>query len=174
MPETMSDTSPPGSAIQRAADLLSTISIGVAATALLGLVLVQGWQVIARYVINDSPSWTEPVTVLLLSTAMSLGAASGVHSKRHFAFSLLAESLGASVRRVLQTIPALVILVIGASIAYWAWVLLVDGLDIRAAGADLPQSISYLPLSVGGALMVVFALGQLIEALRKPSADEAL
>jgi TRAP-type C4-dicarboxylate transport system permease small subunit len=172
MPETMSHSTPSRSAIQRAADLLSDISIGIAATALLGLVLVQGWQVIARYVINDSPSWTEPVTVLLLSTAMSLGAASGVHGKRHFSFNLLTESLGASVRRVLQAIPPLVILAIGATIAYWAWVLLVDGLDIRAAGAYLPQSISYLPLSAGGALMAVFALGQLIEALRKPVMDE--
>lgn len=170
MPETMPDSSSPRSALQRAADLLSDISIGVAATALLGLVLVQGWQVIARYVINDSPSWTEPVTVLLLSTAMSLGAASGVHSKRHFGFYLLTESLGASMRHVLQAVPPLVILAIGAAIAYWAWILLVDGLDIRTAGADLPQSISYLPLSVGGALMAVFALGQLIEALRKPVA----
>jgi TRAP-type C4-dicarboxylate transport system permease small subunit len=174
MPETMSDSTPPRPAIQRAFDLLSDISIGIAATALLGLVLVQGWQVIARYVINDSPSWTEPVTVLLLSTAMSLGAASGVHSKRHFGFYLLTESLGSSARRVLQAIPPLVILSIGATIAYWAWVLLMDGLDIRIAGADLPQSINYLPLSAGGALMAVFALGQLVEAVRKPGTDGAL
>lgn len=174
MPETMSASSPSRSAIQRAVDLLANISIGIAAAALLGLVLVQGWQVIARYVINDSPSWTEPVTVLLLSTAMSLSAAAGVHSKRHFAFSLLAESLGPSVRRALQAIPALVILAIGATIAYWAWILLIDGLDIRAAGADLPQSIGYLPLSVGGALMTVFAFDQLVEALRKPATDGVL
>ena len=174
MPESMSDTTSPRSPLQRAVELLSDISIGIAAIALLGLVLVQGWQVIARYVINDSPSWTEPVTVLLLSTAMSLGAASGVHSKRHFAFSLLAESLAPPVRRLLQAIPPLVILVIGATIAYWAWLLLIDGLDIRAAGANLPQSINYLPLSVGGALMAVFAFGQLLEALHRPATKGAI
>ena len=54
--------------------------------ALLGLVVVQGWQVFARYVLNDSPSWTEPVALLLLSTAMSLGAAAGVQRGRHFGF----------------------------------------------------------------------------------------
>nr|MBP8908295.1 TRAP transporter small permease [Pseudoxanthomonas sp.] len=41
-----------------------------AAIALVGLVLVQSWQVFTRYVLNDSPSWTEPVTLLLLATAM--------------------------------------------------------------------------------------------------------
>ena len=159
--------------LQRGMDLLSDIAIGVAATALLGLVAVQGWQVIARYVLNDSPSWTEPVTLLLLSTAMSLGAAAGVHTKRHFGFYLLANSLGARAKRVIDAIPPLVIIAIGATIAWWGWILLVDGIDIRAAGADLPQSINYLPLSVGGGLMVVFALHQLIEALRAPATQGA-
>ncbi|MEO6104827.1 MAG: TRAP transporter small permease [Pseudoxanthomonas sp.] len=145
--------------------LLADIAIGIAATALLGLVVVQGWQVIARYVLNDSPSWTEPVTLLLLSTAMSLGAAAGVHSKRHFGFYLFKDSGGPALRRVLQVIPALVIAAIGATMAGWGWILLLDGLDIHAAGADIPQSINYLPLSIGGLLMMVFALEQLVDAL---------
>ena len=81
----------PATPLQRGMDALSNVAIAVAVAALLGLVVVQGWQVIARYVINDSPSWTEPVTVLLLTTAMSLGAAAGVHTNRHFGFFLLAD-----------------------------------------------------------------------------------
>ncbi len=174
MPEPIPMNTPPTRPLQRGMDLLSDIVIGISATALLGLVVVQGWQVIARYVLNDSPSWTEPVTLLLLSTAMSLGAASGVHTKRHFGFYLLANSLGASTRRVLDAIPALIIIAIGATIAWWGWILLMDGIDIRTAGADLPQSINYLPLSIGGGLMVLFALHQLVEALRTPATEGAL
>jgi len=157
---------------RRAVGLLSGIAIGIAAAALVGLVIVQGWQVIARYVLNDSPSWTEPVTVLLLSTAMSLGAAAGVHTRRHFSFHLFADAAGPTVRRVLQLVPAVVIAVIGATLAYWGWTLLLDGLDIPTAGADIPQSINYLPLSIGGVLMLVFALEQLFEALS--GADPAI
>ena len=40
-----------------------------------------------------------------------------------------------------------------------------DGLDVRMAGAPLPQSTAYLPLCAGGALMVVFAIEQLVDAL---------
>ena len=43
---------------------LARLSIALAAAAVLGLVVVQGWQVVARYVFNDSPGWTEPVAVL--------------------------------------------------------------------------------------------------------------
>ena len=145
---------------QRLLDRIADIAIHLAAAALLGLVVVQGWQVFARYVINDSPSWTEPVTLLLLSTAMSLGAACGVHTNRHFGFFLLAATMGPGLRRVVDTFAQLVIAVLGGFIAIWAMLLLLDGVDIKAAGASLPQSINYLPLSIGGTLMVLFALNR--------------
>jgi len=145
---------------QQLLDRIADIAIHIAVLALLGLVVVQGWQVFARYVINDSPSWTEPVTLLLLSTAMSLGAACGVHTNRHFGFFLLAAYMGAGVRRAVDTLVQLVIAVLGGFIAAWAAVLLLDGMDIKAAGATLPQSINYLPLAIGGVLMVLFALNR--------------
>jgi TRAP-type C4-dicarboxylate transport system permease small subunit len=162
--------SPSASGARRALDLLSNTVVGIAATALVGLVVVQGWQVIARYVLNDSPSWTEPVTLVLLSTAMGLAAASGVHTNRHFGFFLLAEALGPRSKRLVHALSPLVIAIIGAVMAYWGWVLLMDGLDIRMAGAPIPQSLPYLPLSVGGLLMVVFALNRLVQALTESSA----
>ena len=161
----------PAAPLQRGMDLLSNAAIAVAVAALLGLVAVQGWQVIARYVINDSPSWTEPVTLLLLSTAMSMGAAAGVHTHRHFGFFLLAEHLNPLARRVVDALVPLVVASIGAVIAWWGWVLWIDGLHIKTAGANLPQSVNYLPLSLGGALMVVFALNRLWLALQ-PAAIE--
>jgi len=143
---------------QRALDRLAGLAIHTAAAALLGLVVVQGWQVFTRYVLNDSPSWTEPVTLLLLSTAMSLGAAAGVHTNRHFGFFLLAERFPDAGRRALEALRSLVMAAVGAVLAGWSSVLLFDGLDIKIAGAQMPQSINYLPLAVGGALMTVFAL----------------
>jgi len=161
----------PVAPLQRLLDRISNLAVGIAATALLGLVAVQGWQVFTRYVLNDSPSWTEPVTLLLLSTAMSLAAAAGVHTRRHFGFFLLAEKLHAHVRRTIDVIRPLMIAAIGAVIAWWGAVLLLDGLDIKMAGATLPQSINYLPLSIGGALMSVFALYQAWQVLRPATAE---
>ena len=152
---------PSTSPLQSAMAKLARLSVAVAALSLLGLVLVQGWQVIARYVLNDSPSWTEPVTVLLLSTTMSFGAAAGVYERRHFAFNLLADALPAPARRVLHAVVQLVVALIGAFVAGWGMLLFADGLGIRTAGAALPQSANYLPLAIGGALMTLFALARL-------------
>jgi TRAP-type C4-dicarboxylate transport system permease small subunit len=163
----------PVAPLQRLLDRIAHLAIGLAAAALLGLVVVQGWQVFTRYVLNDSPSWTEPVTLLLLSTAMSLGAAAGVHTRRHFGFFLLAEKLHARLRRGVDLLRPLLIVAIGAVIAWWSGVLLLDGLDIKMAGARLPQSINYLPLAIGGALMSVFALYQAWQVLRPATAEGA-
>ena len=164
-------TSAPASPAQRALDRIAGIAIAVAAAALLGLVVVQAWQVFTRYVLNDSPSWTEPVTLLLLATAMSLGAAAGVHTRRHFGFFLLHDHVRPGIRRAIDVLAALIVAVIGMVLAYWSARLLLDGLDIRAAGANLPQSINYLPLSLGGALMVLFAGNRLVlAATHRPDA----
>lgn len=151
---------------QRWLEVLARIAIHIAAFAMLGLVAVQGWQVFARYVINDSPGWTEPLTILLLSTAMSLGAAAAVHSNRHFGFFLLAGVLGPRLKCALEVVVEIVVATIGAVLAWWGWMLWMDGVHIKTAGADFPQSINYLPLSLGGALMLVFAINRLVLALR--------
>ncbi len=160
-----SNVSPALNGPQKLLEQLASGVIHVAAIALLGLVVVQGWQVFARYVINDSPSWTEPVTLLMLSTAMSLGAAAGVHTNRHFGFYLLAEHMNPLLKRLVDALVPLIIATIGGFIAVWGWVLWMDGLHIKTAGASLPQSVNYLPLSIGGALMVVFALNRLVLSL---------
>ena len=164
-------TAPAG--FQRVLEKLADVVIYIAVAALLGLVLVQGWQVFARYVINDSPSWTEPVTLLLLSTTMSMGAAAGVYTNRHFGFFLLAEQLHPLVKRVIDALVPLIVATIGGFLARWGWVLWLDGLHIKTAGANLPQSVNYLPLSIGGALMAVFALNRLLLSLRAGAGKSA-
>jgi TRAP-type C4-dicarboxylate transport system permease small subunit len=157
----------------RALSLLATASTAIAGIALVALVSVQAWQVFARYVLNDSPSWTEPVTVLLLVSAMSFGAAAGVHGGRHFAFALLADALSPPLRRLTATMTHLVIAVIGGTLAHGGFKLLVDGFGIRLAGAPLPQSLVFLPLAIGGVLMLLFALQRLAQAWRvQPAAKD--
>ena len=154
-------------------DAVARAALTIAGLALVGVVIVQAWQVIARYLLNDSPGWTEPVAVLLLGTAMSFGAAAGVHDKTHFGFLLLAQATSPRVRRALSSILHIVVIAIGSVLAFWSARLLFDGLVVRMAGAPLPQSANFAPLLCGSALMVVFGLQALVRELRAPR-DEAL
>lgn len=145
-------------------DRLADAVVALAALALVGLVAVQGWQVFARYVLNDSPSWTEPVTLVLLTTAMSLGAAAGVHNDRHFAFTLLADAAQPALRHGLFVFAKLVIALLGGVLAWWSFSMFRNGLDIRAAGAPFPETLPYAPVAMGGALMMLFALARCLPA----------
>jgi TRAP-type C4-dicarboxylate transport system permease small subunit len=141
---------------------LARAATAVACISLVGMALVEGWQVFARYVLNDSPSWTEPVALLFMSAAMMCGAAVAVRSDSHFGFFLAVLLMPPPVRRVVQMFGRLVVTAIGLVLAYWGGVLMVDGWVVPMAAAPLPQGLVFLPICVGGALIALFAAEKLL------------
>src|SRR5262245_26200637 len=99
--------------LTRAMAGLASGATAVACAALVGMTLVEAWQVYARYVLNNSPSWTEPVVLLLMSAAMMFGAAAGVRSESHFGFFIALHIAPPRVKRVLLAISRLVVISIG-------------------------------------------------------------
>jgi TRAP-type C4-dicarboxylate transport system permease small subunit len=140
---------------------LSQAALVLAGVALASLALVEGWQVFARYVLNDSPSWTEPVALLCMSTVMMMGAAVGVRASRHFGFFIAVELAPPRLQRVLRAFAALVAAAIGGLLAAWGFELAIDGWSVPMAGAPLRQGMVYLPIAVGGALIALFSLEKL-------------
>lgn len=123
---------------------------------------IQAWQVFARYVLNDSPSWTEPLALLSMSTTMMFGAAAGVHASRHFGFFIVVESAKPPVRRALQILAAAIATAVGVMLAVWGAQMAIDAWDYAIPGAPLPQGVVYLPLCLGGALIAVFAVEKML------------
>jgi TRAP-type C4-dicarboxylate transport system permease small subunit len=155
---------------------LTNAALTVAAAALIGMTCVQGWQVFARYVLNDSPSWTEPVAQLLVTTAMMFGAAVGVRREAHFGFFIAVHAAPPPVQKVLLTIMRLIVVLVGAVMAMWGSELLIDGWSVPLAGAGFPQGMIFLPIAVGGLLIAVFALEQMFVpsvAEATPAAEES-
>ncbi len=148
---------------------LARVAVGIAGTAIVSMALVEAWQVFARYVLNDSPSWTEPLAMLLMSTAMMFGAAAGVRSNRHFGFFLLLEHLAPGPRRALTVLARSIAAAIGLMLSGWGARMLSDAWDFPMAGAPLPQGMVFAPVCVGGALMALFAIEQIVS----PPAPEA-
>jgi TRAP-type C4-dicarboxylate transport system permease small subunit len=150
------------SKLNAAMQAIDRATLVLACFGLLGMAIVQGWQVFARYVLNDSPSWTEPVALLFMSTTMMFGAAAGVRANRHFGFFILVESVGPRLRMVLLAIARLIAAGVGLMLATWGLKMLVDAWDYPIAGAPLPQGLVYLPMSLGGLLIAIFAIERLV------------
>ena len=151
--------------------VLARIATVIACSSLIGMTLVEAWQVFARYVLNDSPVWAEPVALLLMSAAMMFGAANGVRSESHFGFFLALHVSPPRIRAVLLALARLIVAAIGMVLAFWGAVLLADGWSTPMAGAPLPQGLYFLPIGAGGALIALFALERLVSAAPVPSPE---
>jgi len=141
---------------------LARAVIGIAGVALVAMAGILAWQVFARYVLNDPPSWTEPLALLCMSTTMMFGAAAGVHAGRHFGFFIVVEHARPQVRRLMQLVARLIATAVGVLFALWGGEMMLDAWDYRIAGAPLPQGIMFLPLCLGGVLIAIFSIEQLI------------
>ena len=150
---------------------LARAAIGVAGVALVAMAGIQAWQVFARYVLNDPPSWTEPLALLCMSTTMMFGAAAGVYSSRHFGFFIVVEHARLPVRRLMQFVARLIATAVGVLFALWGGEMMIDAWDYEIAGAPLPQGIMFLPLCLGGTLIAIFSIEQLIRVWQSQSSS---
>jgi TRAP-type C4-dicarboxylate transport system permease small subunit len=142
----------------------ANIALALAGAALIGMAAIQAWQVFARYVLNDSPSWTEPMALLLMSATMMLGAAVGVRREAHFGFFIGVEAAPPPVRSALRLFARLIVVGIGALFAVLGAWLAFDAWSFPMAGVPLPQGVVFLPICIGGALIAIFAVERIVGA----------
>ena len=73
----------------------------------IGLVLMThfvAWQVFGRYVLNQSPSWTEPASLLLMSWFILLGSAVGVRDGNHLGFEIALHYAPHGLRQIMLAV----------------------------------------------------------------------
>lgn len=143
-------------------NVLARLAMIVAGASLCVMVLVLAWQVIGRYALNDSPGWTEPVALTLMSIAALFGAAIAVRRESHFNFPTVVELAPAPLRAFLKMIARLIALAFGAALAWYGGFLMLDAWDVPMAGAPFPEGVSFAGLCFGGALIALFAIERLI------------
>lgn len=157
----------------RALDGLASLAMGLAGLALVAMALIQAWQVFARYVLNDSPGWTEPLALLLMSFAVMFGAAVAVRRESHFAFQTLRDAMPGPQQWLMKSISRLIAAAGGAGLMVLGGTLMVDDWPVVMAGAPLPAGLKFAGLCLGGALILLFALERLLTGDYPAPAAEA-
>lgn len=155
--------SEPRSGGVRLLDHLANGSMILAAVALVVMTLVQAWQVFARYVLNDSPGWTEPVALLFMSLAVMFGSAVAVRRETHFAFHTLRDVMPGPLNTLSRVVSRLIAAGAGAALMLLGGQLMIDDWSVPLAGAQLPSGVKFIGLTIGGALILVFALERLVK-----------
>jgi TRAP-type C4-dicarboxylate transport system permease small subunit len=159
-------------AIRRLMDALYAACVAVAGTALVLISAVIPWAVYTRYVLNRAASWPEPMAVLLMIVLTFFGAAAcyraGLHMRMSFFVSLLPPRLQRVTAFVVELLMALIALFMidwGAKLVAATW---------QNSIADFPSlsvGVTYLPIPLGGAILLLFVIERL--ALGPPPAPPA-
>ncbi|MCG8369342.1 MAG: TRAP transporter small permease [Proteobacteria bacterium] len=126
------------------------------------LTAIVGWQVFARYVLNDSPSWSEPLAMLLLLYAVLLGAAVGVRRDFHLGLRWLYQKLNPRFRRLADRMTLLVISGFGAGMVVYGLQMSAQTWSYAIPGLPVPMGAQYAALVAGGAAVAAFALEALL------------
>lgn len=146
-------------------DHLEFAALVIAGVCIIGVVFVQAWQVFARYVLNDSPGWTEPVALVLIGTTAMFGAAVGVRRETHFSFPTLADAAPPLVKAACKMIARLAMLALGLGLAWFGAMLAANSWNVPMAGAPLGVGARFAPIAIGGLLIAVFSLERLVRAM---------
>jgi TRAP-type C4-dicarboxylate transport system permease small subunit len=153
---------------------LNTLALYLAGVGLVVMTIIVGWQVFCRYVLNDSPSWTEPGAVMLMSWFIFLGAAVGVRENNHMGFDVLLYVVPTSGKKWLRMISDVVIFAFGVGMVWYGASLVRLTWNTTLPALGISGGWDYLPLVIGGALITLFALERIILRLRGTRIDEAL
>ncbi|NKK81719.1 TRAP transporter small permease [Rhizobium leguminosarum] len=153
---------------------LSNAALWLAGSGLVLMTVFVAWQVFCRYVLNDSPSWTEPGSVMLMSWFIFLGAAVGIRENNHLGFDVLLYVLPKSGKRVLRMISDVVILAFGAGMVWYGGALMSLTWNTILPSLGISGAFDYLPLVGGGVLAVIFSLERIVLRLAGEPIDDAL
>ena len=159
--------------VRRLSKAAARLLIGLAATGLVVMTVIIGWQVTGRYILSSSPSWTEQAAQVLMIWFAFLAAAAGVREGFHIRIVALEEAASPRVRRAMQIISALVVagcglamLVLGGELVVRTWTHTIPSLGIS-------RGVAYLGLPISGALILVFALEKILAPERGETQEAA-
>jgi len=146
--------------------LASELLLRAAATGLVVMTLIIGWQVFGRYVLNSSPSWSEQASLTLMIWYASFAAAAGVREGFHIRIVALESAMPARVRRIMRVLSNLVVAGCGVAMLIWGGELILRTWDHVIPSLGLPRGVAYLGLPIAGALIALFAIERTLEEVR--------
>jgi TRAP-type C4-dicarboxylate transport system permease small subunit len=162
-------------AIRRAMDALYAACVCISGVALVLISAVVPWAVFTRYVLNSAASWPEPTAILLMIVLTFFGAAAcyrvGMHMRMSFFVSLLPpplQRLAALLVELLMALIALFMIIWGERLVETTW---------QNSFPDFPAlsvGVTYLPIPLGGAILLLFVVERLAIGPPQPRGPEAI
>jgi TRAP-type C4-dicarboxylate transport system permease small subunit len=148
--------------LRKAMDAIYRLCVVVASVALVLISVVIPWGVYTRYVLNHAASWPEPMAILLTIVLTFIGAAACYRVEAHMRVAVLVGMLPAPWRPLAEFLSEALVGLLGLFMVIWGAGLVET--TWHQSIAEFPQlsvGVTYLPIPIGGALMLLFVAERL-------------
>jgi TRAP-type C4-dicarboxylate transport system permease small subunit len=115
-------------------------------------------QVVARYIFNQPPAWTEELARYCQVWIVLLASSLCIRKGSHLAVDYLGPALKAPLRRVLATVTGTLMATYALVVTVWGVRLVAVGLQQVSPAMQLNMGLVYLVFPLAGGLMVLEAV----------------
>ncbi|MGB3627253.1 MAG: TRAP transporter small permease [Henriciella sp.] len=144
---------------------LSALALLLSGVGLVLMTALIGYQVFARYVLNDSPSWTEQLTLLTMLWFILFAAAAGVREGFHLRISLFESLAKGKTKLAVQLFGQASVFVFGVAMAVFGAELVAATWSHAIPALGMPRGVAYIPISLSGVLVCLFSLERALAIL---------
>lgn len=145
---------------------LSKISLVLAVMGLLSVVLCVQWQVIGRYIFNDTPTWAESLAMLIVLFVTAFGLGVGVRDAGHIGMESLIVLLPEKWRLRLELLIHALVASFGFMMVQSGWMWASAKWQEKKPMLPVPDGIDYVPVIIAGVLIFIFSIEHIVALLR--------
>lgn len=145
---------------------LSKLSLVLAVGGLIAVILCVQYQVIGRYIFNDTPTWAEALSMLLVLFVTAFGLAVGVRDAGHIGLESMVALLPDRWRRRIELLIHALVGLFGFLMAQGGWMWASAKWGEKKPMLPVPDGIDYVPVVIAGVLIVLFSIEHILALLR--------
>lgn len=152
---------------------VARLSLGLAVVLLIAVILCVQWQVVGRYIFNDTPTWAENLALLLVLFVTAFGLAVGVRDAGHIGLESLVGLLPQAWQHRIELLIHALVALFGALMVHGGWIWAAAKWDEKKPMLPVPDGIDYVPVIIAGVLMVLFSFEHIVALLRGQDVEPA-
>lgn len=141
-------------------------------------VLLIFFQVIMRYVMQNSLSWSEELARYMFVWQLWLGSSYAAKNKTHLRITMIRDRLGDKAQKAVDLLVFVVWIAFAAVVTYKGFELAftIGSYGQKSTALGLPMMYAYLAVPVGSGLMIIRLIENFVKEHRtaKPKEGEAL
>ncbi|MCT4607332.1 MAG: TRAP transporter small permease [Marinisporobacter sp.] len=140
----------------------------------MGMVGIIFFQVIMRYVFNNSLTWSEELGKFLFVWLSWVGISIGHRRKEHIRITLLVDKLPYKLKQLAEALTELILIIICGITLYYGFIMIDIQMNVPYAGIKISTAWGYLSLVLGCGIFIIRAMAYFIEAIKNLMKNEII